>query len=211
MTREPSARRFAGPRLIIASHNPGKLRELAALIEPYDVAAVGAAELGLAEPEETGATFVENAELKARAAAAAAAAGGAPALADDSGLVVAALGGAPGIHSARWAETARGRDFAAAMARVEAELGDDPDRHAHFTAALCLAWPDGHNETFEGRVDGVLVFPPRGARGFGYDPIFLPDGLEITFGEMEPDEKHAISHRARAFAKLIAACLGGEP
>ena len=203
-------RGFAGNRLIIASHNPGKLREIAALIEPYDVATVGAAELGLAEPEETGATFVENAELKACAAAAA---GGAPALADDSGLVVAALGGAPGIHSARWAETAettqttRGHDFAAAMARVEAELGGAAERRAHFTAALCLAWPDGHCESFEGRVDGVLVFPPRGARGFGYDAIFLPDGHDLTFGEMEPHEKHAISHRADAFAKLTAACF----
>ena len=207
MTREPSVRRFAGPRLIIASHNPGKLREITALIEPYDVAVVGAAELGLAEPEETGETFIENAELKARAAAAA---GEAPALADDSGLVVAALGGAPGIHSARWAETARGRDFAAAMARVEAELGDGPERRAHFTAALSLAWPDGHSESFEGRVDGALVFPPRGTRGFGYDPIFLPDGHALTFGEMDPDEKHAISHRARAFAKLTAACFDGD-
>ena len=207
MTREPSVRRFAGPRLIIASHNPGKLREITALIEPYDVAVVGAAELGLAEPEETGETFIENAELKARAAAAA---GEAPALADDSGLVVAALGGAPGIHSVRWAETARGRDFAAAMARVEAELGDGPERRAHFTAALSLAWPDGHSESFEGRVDGALVFPPRGTRGFGYDPIFLPDGHALTFGEMDPDEKHAISHRARAFAKLTAACFDGD-
>ncbi len=198
------ARRFTGGKLTIASHNPGKLREIRALLEPFEVATVGAAELGLAEPDETGETFIENAELKARAAAAA---GGAPALADDSGLVVTALGGAPGIHSARWAETADGRDFAAAMARVEAELGDDPDRRAHFTAALCLAWPDGHCESFEGRVDGVLVFPPRGTRGFGYDPIFLPDGFEITFGEMDPDEKHAISHRARAFAKLVAACF----
>ena len=210
MAREPSVRRFAGPRLIIASHNSGKLREIAALIEPYDIATVGAAELGLAEPEETGATFVENAELKARAAAAAS---GEAALADDSGLVVAALGGAPGIHSARWAETARGRDFAAAMARVEAELGDNSDRRAHFTAVLALAWPDGHSESFEGRVDGALVFPPRGTRGFGYDPVFLPDGHDLTFGEMEPDEKHAISHRADAFAKLVAACFspGGEP
>ena len=203
-------RGFAGNRLIIASHNPGKLCEIAALIEPYDIATVGAAELGLAEPEETGETFIENAELKARAACAAAAAGGAPALADDSGLVVAALGGAPGIHSARWAETARGRDFAAAMARVEAELGDGPERRAHFTAALSLAWPDGHSESFEGRVDGALVFPPRGTRGFGYDPIFLPDGHALTFGEMDPDEKHAISHRARAFAKLTAACFDGD-
>ena len=206
MARAPSVRRFAGPRLIIASHNLGKLREIAALMAPYDVATDGAAALGLAEPEETGASFVENAELKARAAAEV---GDAPALADDSGLVVDALGGAPGIHSARWAETTHGRDFAAAMARLEAELGGNPDRRAHFSAALCLAWPDGHCQSFEGRVDGVLVFPPRGTRGFGYDPIFLPDGHPVTFGEMDPDEKHAISHRARAFAKLTAACFDG--
>ncbi len=199
---EPRARRFAADELVIATHNPGKLGEIAALLAPFGVAVVGAAELGLDEPEETGLSFTENAEIKARAAAAAA---GRPALADDSGLAVAALGGAPGIYSARWAGPAG--DFGAAMARVEAELGDARDRRAQFVAALALTWPDGHCETFEGRVDGTLVYPPRGARGFGYDPMFLPDGHAETFGEMEPTEKHRISHRADAFRKLIAACF----
>ena len=207
------ARRFTGNRLIIASHNAGKLREIAALMAPLGIETEGAAALGLPEPEETGATFVENAELKARAAATAT---GAPALADDSGLVVSALHGNPGIHSARWAETRpqnglTGRDFAAAMARIEAELGDDPNRGAHFTAALSLAWPDGHCESFEGKVHGALAFPGRGAHGFGYDPIFLAHGHHETFGEMDPDGKHAISHRAVAFGKLIEACFGAVP
>ncbi|MFP6741518.1 MAG: RdgB/HAM1 family non-canonical purine NTP pyrophosphatase [Alphaproteobacteria bacterium] len=199
------ARRFTGDRLVIASHNAGKLREIAALMAPFGVDTESAAALGLPEPEETGATFVENAELKARAAALAT---GAPALSDDSGLVVDALGGAPGIHSARWAETGAGRDFTAAMAKVEAELGDNPDRRAHFTATLSLAWPDGHCESFQGQVHGALVFPARGAHGFGYDPIFQPEGYDITFGEMDTDGKHAISHRAVAFAQLIEACFG---
>lgn len=202
------ARRFAGPRLVIASHNAGKLREIAALMAPFGVATVSAAELGLDEPEETGATFAENAVLKARAAVEAS---GEPALADDSGLVVEALGGDPGIHSARWAETApmtdEGRDFTAAMERVETGLGDDPDRRAHFICVLALAWPDDHCEMFEGRIDGGLVFPPRGGLGFGYDPIFVADGHDITFGEMDQDIKHRISHRAAAFAKLVAACF----
>jgi XTP/dITP diphosphohydrolase len=196
------ARRFAADRLVIATHNPGKLREFAELVAPCGVDVVGAAALGLDEPEETGASFTENAEIKAHAAARAT---GLPALADDSGLAVAALGGAPGIYSARWAGAAG--DFGAAMARVEAELGETRDRRAHFVAALTLAWPDGHCETFEGRVDGTLVYPPRGARGFGYDPIFLPDGRAETFGEMDPVGKHKISHRADAFRKLIAACF----
>ncbi len=198
------ARRFAADKLVIATHNPGKLREIAELMAPYGVTIVGAAQLGLDEPDETGRNFAENAELKARAAAAAT---GAPALADDSGLAVAALGGAPGIYSARWAGPAG--EFGAAMARVEAELGDARDRRAHFVAALALAWPDGHCHSFEGRVDGTLVSPPRGTRGFGYDPMFLPDGRDQTFGEMEPTEKHRISHRAEAFHKLIAACFEG--
>ena len=202
------ARRFTGPRLVIASHNAGKLREIAALMTPFGVATVSAAELGLDEPEETGATFAENAVLKARAAVEAS---GEPALADDSGLVVEALGGAPGIHSARWAEIApmtdEGRDFTAAMERVEAGLGDDPNRRAHFICVLALAWPDDHCEMFEGRIDGGLVFPPRGGLGFGYDPIFVADGHDITFGEMDQDIKHRISHRAVAFAKLVAACF----
>ncbi len=199
------ARRFAGPRLVIASHNAGKLREIAALMTPFGVATVGAAELGLAEPEETGATFADNAALKARAAAKATRE---TALADDSGLVVEGLGGAPGIHSARWAETLRGRDFTAAMKRVENGLGDRADRRAHFVCVLALAWPDDHCELFEGRIDGALVFPPRGDRGFGYDPIFMARGHDMTFGEMDQNHKHTISHRAVAFAKLVAACFG---
>jgi len=198
------ARRLQKGRLVIASHNPGKLREIADLVAPFGIEAVSAGGLGLAEPEETGPTFQANAELKALAAAAGA---GLPALADDSGLVVPALGGEPGIHSARWA--GRERDFTRAMARVEEELGASEDRSAYFLCALALAWPDGHLETFEGRVDGTLVWPPRGSRGFGYDPVFQPDGESLTFGEMEPARKHAMSHRARAFAKLVAACLVG--
>lgn len=199
------ARRLQENRLVIASHNPGKRREIADLVAPFGIEAVSAAALGLAEPEETGRTFRANAELKALAAAKGA---GLPALADDSGLVVTALGGAPGIHSARWAGP--DRDFTRAMAQVEEELGQSEDRSAYFLCALALAWPDGHVETFEGRVDGILVWPPRGTRGFGYDPVFLPDGENLTFGEMEPARKHAMSHRARAFARLVAACLAGS-
>jgi XTP/dITP diphosphohydrolase len=186
-------------RLLIASHNEGKLREFAALLRPRGVAVVGAGELGLPEPEETGATFAENAILKARAAAAAS---GLPALADDSGLCVHALGGAPGVMSARWAGPER--DFARAMARVLRELGDGPDRSAHFACVLALAWPEGRTRTFEGRVDGHLVSPPRGAGGFGYDPIFVPSGETRTYAEMSPAEKQGSSHRARATAALIA-------
>ncbi len=196
------SRCLAGSRLVIASHNAGKLREITTLLAPFRVEVAAAADLGLAEPEETGASFAENAALKARAAARAS---GLPALADDSGLVVPALGGLPGIYSARWAGP--DRDFTAAMRRVEADLEGRDDRSAHFAAALALAWPDGHCETFEGRVEGALSFPPRGTRGFGYDPIFVPDGHAVTFAEMEPAEKHAISHRARAFRKLVAACF----
>lgn len=204
-------RRLTGGRLVIASHNAGKVREIGELLAPYGVAVVAAAELGLPEPEETGATFVENAALKARAAAAGA---GLPALADDSGLSVRALGGRPGIHSARWAGTPR--DFGAAMERVERALaagaapGAAPDRHAAFVCALCLAWPDGTARCFEGRVEGELVWPPRGTRGFGYDPIFRPAGERLTFGEMEPARKHAMSHRARAFAELVRAVFAAE-
>jgi len=198
------ARTFTEPKLVIASHNAGKVREIAELLAPFGVAVVSAGELGLDEPEETGATFAANAALKARAAALES---GLPALADDSGLAVHALGGAPGIQSARWAETVAGRDFRAAMERVEAELAGRADRTAHFVCVLALAWPDGHVETFEGRVDGTLVWPPRGEKGFGYDPVFRPDGHEITFGEMDPDDKHAISHRADAFARLVATCF----
>ena len=187
-------------RLVIASHNPGKLREIAELLEPFGLSVVSAAELGLEEPEETGQTFVANAELKAHAAAKAS---GLPALADDSGLVVHGLAGAPGIYSARWAGP--GKDFGAAMERVQRELGDSPERGAHFVCVLTLAWPDGRSRSFEGRVDGSLVWPPRGAHGFGYDPMFQPLGMTETFGEIEPATKHGMSHRARAFEQLVAA------
>ena len=193
-------RRLDVRRLVIASHNAGKVREIAELLAPYGIEGVPAAALRLPEPEETGDTFLANAELKAHAAVRS----GLPALADDSGLAVAALGGAPGIYSARWAGP--GRDFAQAMAKVHDRLGDRP-REAAFVAALALAWPDGHVESFEGRVEGRLVWPPRGERGFGYDPVFVPDGHDETFGEMDPDAKSRISHRTRAFAKLAAACF----
>lgn len=192
-----------GTRLVIATHNPGKLREMAELVGPHGIDTVSAGALGLPEPEETAPDFAGNARLKAEAAAQAA---GAPALADDSGFCVAALGGAPGVVSARWAGP--GKDFAAAMARVWREAGDAADRRAWFVAVLCLAWPDGHSDSFFGRVEGSMVWPPRGARGFGYDPMFLPLGAAETFGEMDPAAKHAVSHRARAFAQFAAACLG---
>ncbi len=198
------SRQFTDRRLVIASHNPGKAREIGELLAPFAVEAISAAALHLPEPEETGTTFIANAELKARAAAAAS---GLPALADDSGLVVPALDGAPGTFSARWAGP--GKDFASAMRRVEDELRarGATDRRAHFIAALSLCWPDGHCESFEGRVDGMLTWPARGNKGFGYDPIFVPDGRRRTFGEMEPAAKHAISHRADAFRRLTAACF----
>ena len=197
-------RRFPGGRLVVATHNPGKLVELRALFAPFSADLVSAGELHLPEPEETGVTFAANAELKARAAALAS---GFPALADDSGLCVTALGDAPGVYSARWAGAQK--DFGLAMARVESELkikgfSTSP---AHFICALTLGFPDGHCESFEGRIDGALQFPPRGMRGFGYDPIFTPAGFTLTFGEMAPQAKHAMSHRARAFAQLIAACF----
>ena len=190
-----------GSALLVASHNQGKVREIADLLSPFGVAVRGAAELGLAEPEETGRTFAENALLKARTAAAAS---GFVALADDSGLCVTALAGAPGIHSARWAGP--GKDFASAMARVERELGTK-DRSAKFVCALALAAPSGETEIFEGDVRGQVVFPPRGKNGFGYDPIFIADGMDRTFGEIDPAQKHAISHRARAFEKFARAVL----
>jgi XTP/dITP diphosphohydrolase len=189
-------------RLVIASHNPGKLREIADLLEPQGIETIPAPDLGLIEPEETGRSFAENAAIKALTAARGAEL---PALADDSGLVVPALGGRPGIHSARWAGPER--SFEQAMARVEGALSGKADRSARFVCALCLAWPDGHQEIFEGRVDGHLVWPPRGRQGFGYDPMFVPDGHTLTFGEMAPARKHAMSHRARAFAKLLAEVL----
>ena len=190
-----------GDRLVVASHNQGKVVELEALLASHGVATVGAAALGLPEPEETGATFEENAAVQARQAAEGS---GRLALADESGLVVPELGGAPGIYSARWAGP--DKDFRVAMAKVERELGDK-DRRAHFVAVLALASPAGKVVLFRGEAHGHLTFPPRGERGFGYDPIFVPDGYDITFGEMDPDLKHRISHRARAFEKLVAACL----
>jgi XTP/dITP diphosphohydrolase len=197
-----TGRRLEKGRLVLASHNQGKLREIAALMRPYGIETLPAAALGLPEPEETGATFEANAELKAREAAARS---GLPALADDSGLVVPALGGAPGIYSARWAGA--GKDFRLAMEKVEARLLGNTDRSAHFVAVLTLAWPDGHVESFRGEVHGTLVWPPRGEKGFGYDPMFLAEGETLTFGEMAPAKKHAMSHRAVAFRKLVDACF----
>lgn len=213
MSGAPAHRKLTG-NVVAATHNKGKLREFGELLAPFRVEIVSAEALGLPEPEETGDTFEANAKLKAHAAARAA---GMPALADDSGLCVEALGEAPGIYSARWA--GESKDFSAAMARVERELlalkAPQPWR-AHFISALVIAWPDDHVEYFEGRVDGRLVFPPRGENGFGYDPIFLPDGQSRGFGEMSAEEKHgipadgsqALSHRARAFQMLARACLG---
>jgi XTP/dITP diphosphohydrolase len=197
------ARRLVpGIQLVLASHNPGKLAELAELLLPYSIEPVSAGSLGLPEPPEDAPDFTGNARIKALAATQAS---GLPALADDSGFCVAALAGAPGIYSARWAGPTK--DFAAAMARVNEEIGAASDRRAWFIAALCLAWPDGHTETFIGRVDGTATWPPRGAHGFGYDPMFIPAGAAFTFGEMKAAEKHMLSHRARAFAQLTASCL----
>jgi XTP/dITP diphosphohydrolase len=213
---KPPHRQISG-RLVIATHNPGKLREMRELLAVYGIEAVSAGELGLPEPEEPGATFGENARIKAVAAATAS---GMPSFSDDSGLVVDTLGGAPGIHSARWAGP--DKNFARAMAAIDSMLRDHGAvtpalRAAHFVSALCVAWPDGHLEEFEAEIDGTLVWPPRGEKGFGYDPIFLPDGHDRTFGEMDSDEKHGLppkgrglSHRARAFLKLAEACLGGR-
>jgi len=210
-------RRIAG-RLVIATHNPGKLAEMRELLAPYQIEAISAGDMGLHEPEETGTTFRDNARIKA---AAAAKASGLPAFADDSGLAVDALDGAPGVLSARWAGP--DKNFRAAMATIEEKLRErgatSPDRRtAHFVSALCVAWPDGHVEGFEERVNGTLVWPPRGDQGFGYDPMFLPDGHARTFGEMSSEEKHGLpprgkglSHRARAFLKLAEACLPFPP
>jgi len=213
-------RKLEAGKLVIASHNEGKVREITDLLGPYGIEPVSAVALDLPEPDEIGATFIDNADLKARAAADLS---GLPALADDSGLCVEALGDRPGIFSARWAladmrvspeagpgEVTGDRDFNRAMRRVQDELealGPDASRNAHFVCALALCWPDGHSEWFEGRVDGTLVWPPRGDNGFGYDPIFVPSGHDITFAEMDPAEKHRISHRADAFRKLVAALL----
>jgi XTP/dITP diphosphohydrolase len=209
------AHRHIEGRLVIATHNPGKLAEMRDLLASYGIDAISASELGLNEPDETGMTFRDNARIKAQAAAEAA---GLPAFADDSGLVVNALGGEPGIHSARWAGP--DKNFRRAMETIEGKLREHgataPERRkAHFVSALCVAWPDGHTEDFEARVDGTLVWPPRGDKGFGYDSMFLPDGHTRTFGEMDSDEKHGLpprgkglSHRARAFLKLAEACFG---
>ena len=194
-------RRLEPGRLVLATHNPGKVREIAALLGPFGMDVVAAGDLGLPEPEETGLTFAANAELKALAAATAS---GLPALADDSGLCVDALDGAPGIYSARWAGGTK--DFSTAMARVHDEMGTGPNG-AHFVCALTLAWPDGHFETYEGRAYGSLVWPPRGSFGFGYDAMFVAEGMTKTFGEIDPMDKHAMSHRAKAFAQLVAACF----
>lgn len=200
-------RKFDTDKLVMASHNPGKVREIGALLSPFGVEVFSASDLDLPEPVEDGATFAANAELKARAAAEKS---GMIALADDSGLVVPALGGRPGIHSARWAENPESgqRDFIWGMARLEQELDKiNGDRAAYFVCVLSLAWPDGSVQSYEGRVYGNLVWPTRGGNGFGYDPMFQPDNYDITFGEMDADKKHAISHRANAFAKLINACF----
>lgn len=201
------SRRFTGGKLVLASHNQGKLREIAALLEPFGAEVVSAAALGLAEPAETEGTFAGNARIKAHFAARTT---GLPALSDDSGIMVEALGGAPGVHTADWAETPDGRDFPMAMEKVwrllEEKAAPEP-RRASFNATLCLAWPDGHDELFEGRVHGRIVWPMRGEIGFGFDPVFLPDGENETFGEMDPARKHAMSHRAVAFAKLVEACF----
>ena len=210
------SRKLTGP-VVIATHNPGKLKEMRELLAPYGVATQSAADLGLPEPEETGKTFAANARIKALAAARA---GGNVAFADDSGLVIDALGGEPGIHSARWAGP--DKDFRGAMNRIqtlliERDAKTSEQRRAHFIAALCIAWPDDHVEEFEGRVDGVVAWPPRGDKGFGYDPLFRPDGFDRTFGEMSAEEKHGLppqgqglSHRARAFMQLAEACLSKD-
>jgi XTP/dITP diphosphohydrolase len=202
------ARQLTGV-VVIATHNPGKLREMRELLAPYGIDTQSAAELRLPEPDETGKSFADNARIKALAAART---GEKPAFADDSGLVIDALDGEPGIHSARWAGP--DKDVRIAMNRIERGAKAAEQRRAHFIAALCLAWPDGHVEEFEGRVDGVAVWPPRGTKGFGYDPLFRPDGFDRTFGEMSAEEKHGLppqgqglSHRARAFMKMAEACL----
>ncbi|MGY8958190.1 MAG: RdgB/HAM1 family non-canonical purine NTP pyrophosphatase [Alphaproteobacteria bacterium] len=197
-----TARRFSGDQLVIASHNAGKVREIDDLIRPFGVSALSAGDLGLAEPIEDGDSFKANAIIKALAATRVSKL---PALADDSGLAITALGGEPGIYSARWA--GENKDFNAAMARANTALDGQADRSAAFICALALAWPDNHVECFEGRVSGDIVWPPRGDRGFGYDPVFRPTGFDITFAEMEPVAKHRISHRAKAFEQLVAACF----
>jgi XTP/dITP diphosphohydrolase len=201
-------RKLSGEKLVIASHNAGKVREIGVLLEPFGVEVVSAAELDLPEPPETETTFAGNARIKAHAAAKKS---GMPALSDDSGIMVDALGGEPGVYTADWAETPDGRDFPMAMQEVwhllEEKAAPEP-RTARFVCTLCVAWPDGEDAVFEGTVEGRIVWPMRGERGFGFDPVFLPEGETETFGEMEPAKKHAMSHRADAFSKLVAACFG---
>ncbi|MGD9866053.1 MAG: RdgB/HAM1 family non-canonical purine NTP pyrophosphatase [Pseudodonghicola sp.] len=201
-------RKFAGDRLLVATHNQGKLNEMRHLLEPFGVSVVGAAEINLPEPAETESTFVGNARIKAHAAAKAT---GLPALSDDSGISIDALDGAPGVYTADWAETPNGRDFVMAMTRVHEELEakDAPSpRTAQFRCTLVLAWPDGHDEVFEGVMPGQVIWPMHGDQGHGYDPIFVPDGYDITFGEMDRWEKNKISHRAKAVEKFVAGCFG---
>ena len=203
-------RRIGSGTLVIATHNAGKLKEIGALLEPYGVKCISAGSLGLPEPAETGTTFVQNALIKARAAAEAS---GLTVLADDSGLSVAALDGRPGVYTADWAERQwfegePGRDWYMAMGKVEGMLqakGPDTPREAWFSCVLALAWPDGEHALYEGRADGTLTWPPRGTMGFGYDPVFVPQGRDVTFAQLDPEEKHRISHRADAFRKLVAA------
>ncbi len=207
-------RKLGNTRLVIATHNAGKLKEISALLAPFGIDCVSAGELGLPEPEETGTTFVENALLKAHAAARAA---NLPALADDSGLSVVALDGRPGVYTADWAERqwfegAKGRDWFMAMGKVEGllcEQGEDVDRSCWFSCVLAIAWPDGEEAVYEGRVNGAFSWPPRGKMGFGYDPVFVPQGRDVTFAQLDPEEKHKISHRADAFAKLVAEQFAG--
>jgi XTP/dITP diphosphohydrolase len=209
-------RRLGSETLVIATHNAGKLQEIAALFAPFGVNCISAGALGLPEPAENGKTFVENALIKARAAAENS---GLPALADDSGLCVTALGGAPGVYTADWAERqwfegAPGRDWYMAMGKVEGllcEQGAQVDRSCWFACVLAVAWPDGESAVYEGRVDGTCTWPPRGTMGFGYDPVFVPRGRAVTFAELDPEEKHHISHRADAFGKLVAEQFGGQP
>lgn len=200
-------RKFTGDRLVVATHNKGKLEEISALLEPFAVAVTSAGELGLAEPEETESTFIGNARIKAHFAAQAS---GLPALADDSGISIDGLGGAPGVYTADWAETPKGRDFGMAMTRAwtELEAAQAPyPRTAQFRCTLVMAWPDGHDGVFEGVMPGQVVWPMRGDQGHGYDPIFQPDGFDVTFGEMDRWKKNEISHRADAFRKLVEGCF----
>ena len=202
-------RKFEGDQILVATHNAGKLQEITEILAPFGVKVVGAAEIDLPEPEETEDTFVGNARIKAHAAAKAT---GLPALSDDSGITIDSLDGAPGVYTADWAETGKGRDFMMAMTRANDEInakGPDAPRSAQFRCTLVLAWPDGHDEVFEGVMAGDLVWPIRGEGGFGYDPMFMPEGYDVTCAQMAPAEKHKISHRGKAVAQFVQACFGG--